>query len=169
MRSLAAAALVLLPVLAAQTRETQARETQVPETLAQEIQAQGTQPQETPAPEAAPPAPSPETAPQPETPPPPAWLPRPAARLILLDKISAQPHTVTVKVGQSTSFGALTIMVRACEVRPPDVPQDATAFLDITDSHSGMPGFRGWMFAREPAANMLEHPVYDVRLAGCAA
>ncbi|MDA8250062.1 MAG: DUF2155 domain-containing protein [Rhodospirillales bacterium] len=103
-----------------------------------------------------------------ETPPPPAWLPRPAARLVLLDKISAQPHSVTVQVGQSVTFGALTVGVRACDVRPPDQPADATAFLDLSDSHAGMPGFHGWMFADEPAANMFEHPVYDVRLAGCA-
>ncbi|HET9018509.1 MAG TPA: DUF2155 domain-containing protein [Acetobacteraceae bacterium] len=137
MRVVAAALLALLPLLAAQAQETPA------------------------------PPPSPDAAPQPETPPPPAWLPRPAARLILLDKISAQPRAVTVKVGQSVGFGALTIAVRACQVRPPDVPQDATAFLDITDGHAGMPGFHGWMFADEPAANMLEHPVYDVRVAGC--
>lgn len=151
MRRVAAALLVLLPALAAPVRQTAAQQAATPQ--APTVPA-------APAPGAAPP--------QPQAPPPPAWLPRPAARLILVDKISAQPRTVTVKVGQSIRFGALTIAVRACDVHPPDVPADATAFLDITDSHAGMPGFRGWMFADEPAANMLEHPVYDVRLAGCS-
>ena len=98
---------------------------------------------------------------------PPPWLPRPGARLVLLDKINPQPRTVSVAVGQSVEFGALSIAVRACDVHPPDVPADATAFLDISDSHPGMPGFHGWMFADDPAISMLEHPVYDVRLAGC--
>ena len=48
------------------------------------------------------------------------------------------------------------------------MPADAAAFLDITDSNPGMPGFHGWMLADEPAVSMLQHPVYDVRLAGCA-
>lgn len=121
--------------------------------------------------QAAPPAAAPPTAPAaaPEgPPPPPPWLPQPAATLILLDKVSALPHTITVKAGQSAAFGSLTIAVRACDVRPPDMPADAAAFLDIADSHPGLPGFHGWMLSAEPAANMLEHPVYDVRLAGCA-
>jgi hypothetical protein len=121
------------------------------------------------------PAPSPPAAPaptqpeQPEqpAPPPPAWLPRGAAKLVLLDKVTAQPRDVTVPVGQSVTFGSLTIAVRACDVRPPDVPEDATALLDITDSHPGMPNFHGWMLVSAPAASMLEHPVYDVRLLGC--
>ncbi len=106
--------------------------------------------------------------PAPAQPPAPAWLPRPAATLILLDKIAARPNTVTVKVGGSVQFGSLTIAVRACDVRPPDVPEDAAAFLQIADSHPGMPGFSGWMLAGEPGVSMLQHPTYDVRLAGCA-
>ena len=125
-----------------------------------------------------PPAPAPAPAPAqpaepgqeqaPATPPAPAWLPRAAATLILLDKIAAQPRTVTVQVGEQVAFGSLTIAVRACDVRPPDVAADAAAFLVITDRNPGMPGFNGWMLADEPAASMLQHPVYDVRLAGCA-
>jgi hypothetical protein len=104
---------------------------------------------------------------EPPAPPPPAWLPKAGAKLVLLDKITAQPRDVSVPVGQSVAFGSLTIAVRACDIRPPDVPQDATALLDITDSHAGMPDFHGWMLASAPGASMLEHPIYDVRLAGC--
>jgi hypothetical protein len=103
----------------------------------------------------------------PPAPPPPAWVPRSAVTLLLLDKVSAQPHSATVPVGRSVAFGSLEIVVQACAVHPPDLPEDAAAFLEITDRHAGMPGFRGWMFAGEPAAAMLEHPVYDVRVAGC--
>jgi hypothetical protein len=122
-----------------------------------------------PAPLALPPAAPGFAAPnaEPPAPPPPAWVARPAATLVLLDKVSAQPHSATVPVGGSVAFGSLQIVVRACVVHPPDLPQDAAAFLEITDRHAGMPGFRGWMFAGEPAAAMLEHPVYDVRVAGC--
>ncbi len=100
-------------------------------------------------------------------PPPPAWLPRPSANLVLLNKITARPRSVSVAVGQSVAFGSLTIVVRACDVRPPDVAADATAFLDITDSHPDVPAFHGWMLTNEPEVSMLEHPLYDVRVAGC--
>lgn len=124
------------------------------------VQAQQTAP---PPADASPTAP----APAPSPPPPPAWLNRSSANLTLLNKITARPRSVSVPVGQTVAFGSLTIAVRACLVRPADVPADATAFLDITDSHPDAPGFHGWMLAAEPEVSMLEHPVYDVRVAGC--
>ena len=86
-----------------------------------------------------------------------------------LDKVNAQNAVLTVKVGQSARFGSLTIQVQACEVHPPDQPQDATAFLTIEDSHADAPGFRGWMLADDPSLSMLQHPIYDVRVVGCTA
>ncbi len=100
-------------------------------------------------------------------PPAPGWVAKPAASLVLLDKVTARPNAISTRVGQSAAFGSLTIAVRACVVRPPDQPADAAAFVDITDSHEGAPGFHGWMVASSPAASMLEHPVYDVRVVGC--
>jgi hypothetical protein len=85
-----------------------------------------------------------------------------------LDKVNAQTATLTVKVGQTATFGSLSIAVQACVVRPPDMPQDAAAFLTITDSHPDEPGFKGWMLKSDPSLSMLEHPLYDVRVAGCA-
>ncbi len=57
--------------------------------------------------------------------------------------------------------------MRACSVRPPNLPPDSTAYLDIADSRPGAPGFHGWMFAKDPAVSMLEHPIYDVHLIDC--
>ena len=91
---------------------------------------------------------------QPVTPPPSTWLPQTTAML---------------QVGQSAQFGSLTIQVQACEIRPLDQPQDATAFLTITDSHTDAPGFRGWLLANHPSVSMLQHPIYDVRVMGCKA
>jgi hypothetical protein len=105
-------------------------------------------------------------APQPA---PPAWLPQSTVQLQVLDKVNAQSALVTVKVGQTTQFGSLTIQVQACDVHPPDQPQDSAAFLTITDSHSDAPGFRGWMLADNPSLSMLQHPIYDVRVVGCKA
>ena len=122
----------------------------------------------TPAP-AAPASPAPQAG-QPPVPAPPlpnTWLPRGIADLVALDKVTARTTPITLHVGQTATFGSLTIVVRACNVRPPDQPADATAFLDITDSHASTLQFHGWMVVSAPYVSVLQHPIYDVRLAGC--
>lgn len=95
------------------------------------------------------------------------WVERPVAELRGLDKVTAAMKPLVVRVGESAGFGSLSITVRACRVRPPDQPPDATAFVDIVDSRAGAPPFHGWIFANEPSINIFQHPVYDVRLTGC--
>jgi hypothetical protein len=114
--------------------------------------------------------PSPSPTPVPEAPAPAAnvWVPAGAAKLQALDKVTAQNATLTIKVGQSATFGSLTITVKACRVRPRDQAADAAAFLDVTDGHPDSPGFDGWMLEAEPAASMMQNPVYDLRVVGCA-
>jgi hypothetical protein len=113
--------------------------------------------------------PPPPAAPTPAAPTPAAaaWVARPVAELVALDKITARPSPLSLRVGQSASFGSLSITVRACVSRPPDVAADAAMFLDIVDAHAEAPQFHGWMIVSAPAVAMLEHPVYDVRPAGC--
>ena len=97
-----------------------------------------------------------------------AWLPRPTADLVLLEKLRAQATPVTVATGQSATFGTLTIMLKSCATRPPDLPQNSAAFLEITDRKSGpAPVFRGWVLSNTPAVSQLEHPLYDLRLVAC--
>lgn len=97
-----------------------------------------------------------------------AWVPRTTADLVLLEKTRAQTSQVSVAVGQSTTFGTLTIAVRGCVTRPPDLPQNSAAFLDITDSRAGAaPAFHGWVLSNTPAVSQLEHAVYDLRLVAC--
>jgi hypothetical protein len=100
--------------------------------------------------------------------PPDAWLPRGAGTLRVMNKIDSTVQTLSVPVGGSVTFGSLTIKMSGCFVRPPDLPADATAHLTITDRRPDQPGFDAWMLQKEPALNMLEHPVYDVQLVGCA-
>ena len=95
------------------------------------------------------------------------WVPRPIADLQALDKVDARVQSVTLQIGQTVQFGALSITLRACVGRPTDQPQDSAAFLDITDSHAGQASFHGWMFASEPEVSMLEDAVYDIRLNSC--
>lgn len=95
------------------------------------------------------------------------WVPQGSAQLQVLDKVNAQNATLTVKVGQQGQYGSLTIQVQACDTHPPDQPQDAAAYLKITDGHADEPGFQGWMLANNPSVSMLQNPIYDVRVVGC--
>lgn len=98
------------------------------------------------------------------------WLARPVAELQALDKVSARVSVFPAPVGQTVRFGTLAITVRACHVRPREEVPDAAAWIEVRDERAGAgapPAFRGWMFAAAPAVNMLEHPVYDLRVLTC--
>ena len=122
--------------------------------------------------EAAPDQPSDQASPDPAPPAqapswPNGWEPRGTADIAALDKLSARPTKLAIRVGGSASFRTLTIFVRSCLVRPPDQPADAAAYLDMTDSNPNSPDFHGWMLAGEPALTVFQSPLYDVRLLGC--
>jgi hypothetical protein len=106
---------------------------------------------------------------EPAPPPPNDWQPRATVELQALDKVTARTVALTGKIGDILHFGSLSITVAACLARPPDEKTDYTAFLNISDSHAGAPGFQGWMLADEPGLSMLEHPLYDIRLTACRA
>lgn len=100
--------------------------------------------------------------------PPDTWVPRTTAELVLLEKLRAQPTAVTVSTGQSTTFGTLTVALKSCATRPPDLPQNSAAFLEVTDSKRGpAPVFRGWVLSNTPSVSQMEHPIYDLRLVAC--
>ncbi len=98
------------------------------------------------------------------------WVPQRAARLQALDKVTARVTILEARVGSSVTFGSLTINLRSCYGRAPDEVPDAAAWMEMTDSRArpgAPPAFRGWMFANAPGVNMLEHPVYDIRVLEC--
>lgn len=117
------------------------------------------------------PAPSPAAPPAGGAPPagssPNTWVPRQIAELVMLDKLRAQPTTLTVKVGQQAPYGTLTVAVKSCQSRPLDLPQNSAAFLEVTDSRGSAPVFRGWVLSATPSVAQFEHPVYDLRLVAC--
>ncbi len=95
------------------------------------------------------------------------WQSRPGVELRGLDKVTARSTVLTGKVGETLRYGTLSITLRGCVTRPPDQPADVAAFLEITDRGSAAPVFRGWMIASAPSSAIIEHPVYDVRVAAC--
>ncbi|MGR3717025.1 MAG: DUF2155 domain-containing protein [Thermohalobaculum sp.] len=97
-----------------------------------------------------------------------SWQKRDTATLRVLNKIDSTVETISVRTGDTIRYQTLSITLAGCYVRPADLPADATARLTIVDTRDGMSAFSGWILQKEPALNMLEHPVYDILLAGCA-
>lgn len=101
---------------------------------------------------------------------PPTFVDQQFALLHALDKISARVSQMRVAVGKEGRFGRLTIRVLACRKRPPEEPPESAAFLEIIDAgrdSSPVETFRGWMFASSPSLSAMEHPLYDIWVAGC--
>jgi hypothetical protein len=88
-----------------------------------------------------------------------------------LDKITARISRVEAPVEMPVKFGTLTILVRACQKRPPEEPPESAAFLQIEEQRPGDAErrrlFSGWMFASSPALSAMEHPVYDIHVLDC--
>jgi hypothetical protein len=87
-----------------------------------------------------------------------------------LDKVTGRISTLDAPVGETVKFGALEIIARTCDKRPPEETPESAAFLDIWEVRPGEAAtsvFRGWMFASSPALSAMEHPVYDVWVLDC--
>lgn len=100
----------------------------------------------------------------------PTFIDQEMAALHALDKIAARVSKMWVPVGTVARFGRLSIDVKACRKRPPEEPPEAAAFLEIVDSGrdgAAVEVFRGWMFASSPSLSAMEHPLYDIWVAGC--
>jgi hypothetical protein len=100
------------------------------------------------------------------------WVQGNVVELQALDKITARISTLAAEVGKPSRYGTLELMVHACTFRPPTMPPENAALIEISSvDHKGLisdePIFKGWMFASSPALNALEHPVYDVSVLDC--
>lgn len=97
-----------------------------------------------------------------------------AADLRVLDRVNARAQTIEAPINRAVRYNNLEITVRAC--RPGDDKEGpsagARAFVEVQEvQRQGPPKsiFSGWMLAGSPAANALDHPVYDVWLIACKA
>lgn len=97
-----------------------------------------------------------------------------AARTVViraLNKVTAQAVTLQGRPGDSLKFGQLVIIPLTCRVSDPSSQTDYAGLLDIKENIPGkqglVPRFHGWMYASSPSVNALEHPVYDISMAGC--
>lgn len=95
----------------------------------------------------------------------------------LLNKRNGQTRDFELKPGESVRFGKVALFVRACERTAPwETYADQGAFVRVAvrerppgtnDSERWRWVFSGWLFKENPAANVMQHPVYDVWVKAC--
>ena len=94
------------------------------------------------------------------------------ARFVLLDVLSGDRETLTIRPGERLQHERLQIHVQACEKRPPWQPPEAAAFVQVdeqADDPAAAPArlFSGWMLARARSVNPFEHSRYELWLTDC--
>lgn len=99
------------------------------------------------------------------------------AVLGLLNKRNGQTRDIELKPGEAIRFGKVVVRLRACEKTAPwETNPDHGAFVQLTvrerpagtnDAERWNQVFSGWLFKENPAANVVEHPIYDVWVKAC--
>ena len=99
------------------------------------------------------------------------------AVLGLLNKRNGQTRDVELKPGEAIRFDKVVVRLRACEKTAPwETYPDQGAFVQLivrerppgtNDAESWRQIFSGWLFKENPAANVVEHPIYDVWVKSC--
>ena len=86
-----------------------------------------------------------------------------------LDKVTGRLSTMTVNVGEKTTFGALDIYARVCYTHPPEETPENAAYLDVVENkeEGQLKLFSGFMFSSSPALSAMDHAVYDVWVLKC--
>ena len=86
-----------------------------------------------------------------------------------LDKVTGRLSTMTMNVGEKTTFGALDIYARVCYAHPPEETPENASFLEIVEKkeEGQLKLFSGWMFSSSPALSAMDHAVYDVWVLKC--
>ncbi len=99
------------------------------------------------------------------------------AVIALLNKRNGQTRDFELKPGESVRLGKVVIRLRACEKTAPwETYQDQGAFVQLivrqrppgtNDAERWAQIFSGWLFRENPAANIVQHPIYDVWVKEC--
>jgi hypothetical protein len=99
------------------------------------------------------------------------------AVLGLLNKRNGQTRDIELKPGEAIRLGKVVVRLRACEKTAPwETYPDEGAFVQLlvnerppgtTEAERWRRVFSGWLFKENPAANVVEHPIYDVWVKAC--
>ena len=84
-----------------------------------------------------------------------------------LDKVSGDVVELSLRNGESTSFGLIDIRLEECRYPRGNPAGDAYAWIEVRTPARGTTDFEGWMIASSPALNALDHARYDVWVIRC--
>ncbi len=95
------------------------------------------------------------------------------ATLGLLNKRNNVSIDIELKPGESRREGDVIVRLASCERTAPwEMPQETGGFVQVLvqdkTSSDWRRVFSGWLFARSPSLNVVEHPIYDVWIKDCA-
>lgn len=97
---------------------------------------------------------------------------RPVASIRVLDVLTAEVKTLKIPVGQTVRHGPLVITVRSCVGSAE--PNADKAYVTVEGPTTNAPDsdvdtlFSGWLFAATPSLSAMDHPRYDLGVAGCS-
>ncbi len=99
------------------------------------------------------------------------------AILGLLNKRNGVARDIELKPGQYIRMGKVEVRLRACERTAPwETYTDQGAFVQLVlferppgtnEAQRWRQVFSGWLFKENPAANVVQHPIYDVWVKEC--
>jgi hypothetical protein len=99
------------------------------------------------------------------------------AILGFLNKRNGQTRDLELKPGQYIRAGKVEVRLRACEkTKPWETYPDQGAFVQLvvferppgtTSNPRWRQIFSGWLFKNNPAANIVQHPIYDIWVKEC--
>jgi hypothetical protein len=84
------------------------------------------------------------------------------ANVQILDKISGKVFRSSIKLNRLVAFGSIILRLRRCFKNSPEDNPEVYAYMEIFEQKRKI--FSNWKFASYPSINVLEHPVYDVRI-----
>lgn len=91
----------------------------------------------------------------------------PGALLRGLDKSSGATTDIPLMIGDTKSFGRLSISLTDCRYPVADPGSNAYAQLIVFDPGQDRPAFDGWMVATSPALSALDDARYDIWVLRC--
>ncbi|MDR3180155.1 MAG: DUF2155 domain-containing protein [Holosporaceae bacterium] len=80
----------------------------------------------------------------------------------ILDKISGKVFRRNVKLNEVISFGNISLKLRRCFKNSPEDTKEIYAYIEVYENRKKI--FSNWKFASYQSVNLLEHPVYDIKI-----
>lgn len=92
------------------------------------------------------------------------------ARMIVLNKITANAKKITIAVGKSAFFNNAEIKLQKCWKSPDKYVPTSQMLIDVTENKfddDSKSVFHGWIISSQAALSSIEHPVYQILAVDC--